>query len=158
MASGAHRRDRDGNGRYEHAEAIRILDGFWPRWMRAQFEASLGAPLFEALRNAHEFDNAPNDHGSHVGSAYQTGWYGYAYKDLRRVLGLRVKQPYSKRYCGGGNLARCRSALLGALGEAIDADPGGCTPTRPAHRRASAATRPASTRSPSARRAPSLSR
>ncbi len=124
VASGSHRRDRDGNGRYEHAEAIRILDGFWPRWMRAQFEASLGAPLFEALRNAHEFDNAPNDHGSHVGSAYQRGWYGYAYKDLRRVLGLKVKQPYSKRYCGGGNLARCRSALLGALGEAIDADPG----------------------------------
>ena len=50
VADGAHRRDRDGDGRYEHADAIRILDAFWPRWMRAQF-----APLArrDALRRPH---------------------------------------------------------------------------------------------------------
>ena len=123
VADGSHRRDRDGDGRYEHAEAIRILDAFWPRWMRAQFAPSLGSALFERLGDAHELDNTPNNGGDHLGSAYQTGWYGYAYKDLRRVLGLRVRQPYSKRYCGGGVLARCRSALRAALGRALAVDP-----------------------------------
>ena len=123
VADGAHRRDRDGDGRYEHADAIRILDAFWPRWMRAQFEPSLGAPLYAQLVEAHAIDDTPNNRGAHLGSAYQTGWYGYANKDLRRVLGLAVRAPYSKRYCGGGRRARCRSALRGALARALEVDP-----------------------------------
>jgi len=123
VTDGSHRRDRDGDGRYEHADAIRILDAFWPRWMRAQFEPSLGAPLYAQLTGAHEVDNAPNTHGDHLGSAYQTGWYGYAHKDLRRVLGLKVRAPYAKRYCGGGKRSRCATALRGALAEALDVDP-----------------------------------
>ena len=119
VADGSHRRDRDGDGVYEHADAIRILDAFWPRWMHAQFEPSLGPKLFDQLVAAHELDNAPNNHGSHLGSAYQTGWYGYAAKDLRRVLGRRVAQPYSKRYCGAGVRARCRALLRSALGDAL---------------------------------------
>jgi hypothetical protein len=123
VADGSHRRDRDGDGRYEHDDAIRILDAFWPRWMRAQFEPSLGAPLFAQLQAAHDLDDTPNGHGEHHGSAYQTGWYGYAAKDLRRVLGLHVARPYSKRYCGGGNRARCRAALRDALARALDDPP-----------------------------------
>jgi hypothetical protein len=123
VADGAHRRDRDGDGVYEHADAIRILDAFWPRWMRAQFARSLGSELFDDLVDAHELDNAPNGHGSHRGSAYQGGWYGYAAKDLRRVLGGKVRQPYSKRYCGGGVRSRCRSALRDALAASLDDDP-----------------------------------
>lgn len=120
VADGSHRRDLDGDGVYEHAEAIRILDAFWPRWLRAQFQPSLGAPLYTQLTGAHDIDNTPNGHGDHVGSAYQSGWYGYAYKDLRRVLGLKVRAPYGKRYCGGGRRARCASALRGALAEALE--------------------------------------
>ncbi|HEV7884791.1 MAG TPA: hypothetical protein VGO81_14565, partial [Solirubrobacteraceae bacterium] len=123
VADGSHRRDRDGDGSYEHADAIRILDAFWPRWMRAQFEPSLGSALFAQLEAAHELDNEPNNGGQHLGSAYQTGWYGYAAKDLRRVLGRPVAQRYSKRYCGGGDRARCRAVLLDALGHALDDSP-----------------------------------
>jgi acyl-homoserine lactone acylase PvdQ len=123
IASGSHRRDRDGDGVYEHSGAIRILDAFWPRWMRAQFEPSLGAKLYDQLVDAHGLDNEPNDGGAHRGSAYQTGWYGYAAKDLRRVLGRRVRAPYSKRYCGGGNRTRCRTLLRDALSRAIDVSP-----------------------------------
>ncbi|MDX6681369.1 MAG: hypothetical protein QOG94_1408 [Solirubrobacteraceae bacterium] len=123
VASGAHRRDRDGDGVYEHADAIRILDAFWPRWMRAQFAPSLGDDLFAQLTGAHGLDNEPNNDGAHLGSAYQTGWYGYAAKDLRRVLGRRVRAPYSKRYCGGGDRARCRTLLREALGRALDVAP-----------------------------------
>ena len=123
IAAGSHRRDRDGDGRYEHAEAIRILDAFWPLWMRTQFEPSLGGELYGRLVDAHELDNAPNDDGSHVGSAYQTGWYGYAAKDLRRVLGRPVAAPYAKRYCGAGRRSRCRALLRDTLARALATDP-----------------------------------
>jgi hypothetical protein len=123
VADGSHRRDRDGDGQYEHADAIRILDAFWPRWMHAEFQPSLGSRLFAQLEAAHELDNEPNNGGRHLGSAYQTGWYGYAAKDLRRVLGLHVAAPYSKRYCGGGSLAGCRGVLRAALADALGDSP-----------------------------------
>ena len=110
IAAGSHRRDRDGDGRYEHAEAIRILDVFWPLWMRTQFEPSLGGELYGRLVDAHELDNAPNDDGSHVGSAYQTGWYGYAAKDLRRALAARSRRrtpSATAARAGDRDAARC---------------------------------------------------
>ncbi|MEA2151539.1 MAG: hypothetical protein QOD69_3369, partial [Solirubrobacteraceae bacterium] len=123
VADGSHRRDRDGDGVYEHADAIRILDAFWPRWMHAEFEPSLGPELFAQLEAAHQLDNEPNTGGEHRGSAYQDGWYGYAAKDLRRVLGRHVAQPYSKRYCGAGVRARCRAVLRSALADGLGDSP-----------------------------------
>jgi len=123
VADGAHRIDRDGDGTYEHSDAIRILDAFWPRWMHAEFEPSLGPRLFDALEAAHQLDDEPNGAGQHRGSSYQTGWYGYAAKDLRRILGRHVAAPYSKRYCGGGVRARCRAVLRAALSDALGDSP-----------------------------------
>ena len=119
VASGSHRRDRDANGTYEHADAIRILDAWWPRWIRAQFEPVLGTALFDQLTDAIALDNEPNNHGAHVGSAYQTGWYGYASKDLRSVLGQPVQGAYTRRFCGSGDVAACRTALVTSLREAL---------------------------------------
>ena len=118
-ADGAHRIDRNRDGIYEHGDAIRILDAWWPRWMHAQFEPALGTELFDGIENMAKLDNEPNNHGDHLGSAYQDGWYGYAKKDLRTVLKQRVRGKYSRRYCGGGNLRRCRAALVGSLGDAL---------------------------------------
>ncbi len=123
VADGSHRRDRDGDGTYEHTDAIRILDAFWPRWMRAEFEPSLGSRLFAQLEAAHGLDDEPNGAGQHRGSSFQDGWYGYAAKDLRRVLGRRVAAPYSKRYCGAGNRSRCRAVLRSALADALGDSP-----------------------------------
>jgi hypothetical protein len=121
---GAHRRDKDRDGVYEHADAIRIMDAWWPFWMRAQFEPTLGKPVFDGVEAMLGLDNAPNNHGQHLGSAYQDGWYGYAEKDLRNVLGQRVRGRYSRRYCGGGRLSRCRSRLAASLRDAIaNSDP-----------------------------------
>ena len=39
------------------------------------------------------------------------------------MLGLRVRRPYSERYCGGGRRARCAAALRGALARALEVDP-----------------------------------
>jgi hypothetical protein len=69
-------------------------------------------------------DNPPNNGGQHLGSAYQDGWWGYASKDLRRVLGRRERGRYSRVYCGSAYRGRhtrkrtlrgCRSALLNSL-------------------------------------------
>jgi acyl-homoserine lactone acylase PvdQ len=113
--SGAHRRDRDGNGVYEDAEAVRIMDAWWPLLLEAQFKPALGDALFERIQTMIGFDDEPRAQGS----AYQSGWYGYSQKDLRSVLGKRVKGDYSREYCGRGKLRRCRKALIGSLKQAL---------------------------------------
>ena len=97
------------------------MDAWWPLWVRSQFRPALGGKAYTALLAAVELDNSPNNHGDHLGSAYQTGWYGYVRKDLRTVLGRKVKGRYSRRYCGGGRLRRCRQVLRRSLRDAIRA-------------------------------------
>src|SRR4051812_13206464 len=123
VRDGAHRIDADGDGTYEHAGAIRVMDAWWPRWMKAQFEPSLGGALFARIERGHEIDNNPNNHGDHVGSAWQNGWYSFAQKDLRRALGDRVR-GWPRTYCGRGRLAACRAALSQSLAEALTASTG----------------------------------
>jgi hypothetical protein len=55
---------------------------------------------------------------AHQGSAFNGGFYGQVQKDLRQVLGLPVQDPWSRTYCGGGDLAACRTALWSALEQA----------------------------------------
>jgi len=117
--AGGLRRDHDRDGVYEHADAIRILDAWWPRWIEAQFEPGLGRPALRTLLATVDADNEPNTDGLHRGSAYQDGWYGYVRKDLRTVLGRKVRGPYSREYCGGGSRARCRRALRRSLRAAL---------------------------------------
>ena len=40
--AGGLRRDHDRDGVYDHSEAIRIMDAWWPRWIDAQFGPVLG--------------------------------------------------------------------------------------------------------------------
>ncbi len=118
-ATGAHRFDRDRNGTYEFTEAVRIMDAWWPRLVDAQFQPTLGDELFDRLQDMVGIDNAPSGGN---GSAYQTGWYGYAQKDLRTELGRKVKGRYSREYCGGGKLGTCRDSLLASLKDALAHD------------------------------------
>jgi acyl-homoserine lactone acylase PvdQ len=117
VKAGTQRRDKDGDGVYEHADAVRIMDAWWPKWLEAQFRPTLGATIFSTL--PHGQDNAPNNHGDHLGSAYQEGWYGYAAKDLRTVLGQQVQEPYARTFCGKGDLADCRRVLRQSLKAAL---------------------------------------
>jgi acyl-homoserine lactone acylase PvdQ len=112
---GAHRRDADRSGSYDSAKAIRIMDAWWPRLVKAQFRPALGGPLFQGIQGMIGLDNEPNPGGS----AYGSGWYGYVEKDLRRVLRDPVTDPYSRRYCGRGKLADCRNALTSSLAKAL---------------------------------------
>jgi acyl-homoserine lactone acylase PvdQ len=122
VADGAHRRDLDNDGEYEHSEAIRILDAWWPYWIQSEFGKPLGKDLYTAVQDMLPLDNAPNNHGDHLGSAYQDGWYGYASKDLRTVLKRKVRGRYSRVYCGGGRPGRCRASLAASLKIALQHD------------------------------------
>ena len=117
---GAHRIDGDRDGSYEFADAIRIFDAWWPRWMHAEFQPVLGKRLFDSIEYVNELANTPNNHGDHLGSSWQDGWFGYALKDLRTVSHAgRVRGRYSRVYCGRGSLARCRRALRSSLRAAM---------------------------------------
>jgi acyl-homoserine lactone acylase PvdQ len=118
-AAGAHRIDRNRDGAYDNAGAVRIMDAWWPRLVRAMFQPVMGKALLARLEATYEVDNEPHNHGAHLGSAYQSGFYGYVAKDLRRVLHRRVAQKYAVAFCGRGNLGACRSALSASLRDAV---------------------------------------
>ena len=111
VAAGGHRIDRDKDGIYEHGQAIRILDAWWPRLIEAEFKPTLGQALFSQIRFNH-------DDPRRQGSAFNESSYGYVHKDLRDLLGT-VHGPYSRIYCGQGNVSACRSALLNSLSDAL---------------------------------------
>jgi hypothetical protein len=46
------------------------------------------------------------------------GWHIYIDKDLRTILGARVRGKYNVRYCGAGSLKRCRAEMWTALSQA----------------------------------------
>ena len=89
----------------------------------------MGAQLYRRAQSLEPLDDDPNLNGEHHGSAYQMGWYGYAQKDLRRLLGRRVRGPLSRVYCGGsktrqGTRRKCQSRLRASLKRALNQDPG----------------------------------
>ena len=104
VARGAHRVDRDGDNAYEHSGAVALMDAWWVPMVRAVYEPVLGNELTDRLRAHISFDQPPGPGGS----SYFDGWYSYVEKDLRTLLGRRVRGRYSRRYCGGGSLRRGR--------------------------------------------------
>jgi hypothetical protein len=115
VANGSHRRDLDNDGNYDEAEAVKIMDAWWPLWVNGQFEPTLG-PLYDRfIGSGHDIHDAPRAQGS----AFQNVVYGFADKDLRNALGEPVKGPYSRVYCGHGNLGACRTMLRTTLEQAF---------------------------------------
>jgi acyl-homoserine lactone acylase PvdQ len=119
LFKGPHRIDKDKDGHYDDERAVQIMDAWWPRAVDVMFKRPLGADLFDKVTRIVGVDNEPNNHGQHLGSAYQDGWYGYVQKDLRTLLGDAVKGPLSRRYCGDGNLGICRMLLTSSLRDAL---------------------------------------
>jgi acyl-homoserine lactone acylase PvdQ len=107
-----------GSKAYAQAEAIRVLDAWWPLLVQAEFQPGLGADLYTEITHAIQVDEAPSDtHGAapHKGSSFQYGWWSYVDKDIRKVLGDQVNGALGATYCGGGNVASCRQVLLDSL-------------------------------------------
>jgi hypothetical protein len=138
VAAGAPRKDANRDGTYDHSEAVRIMDAWWPLLVRGAFEPVLGKDTYDRFIGFKNLDNEPNNHGAHLGSAYQGGTYGLVQKDLRTLLGRkrlkRLKGPprkntrYSRTYCGGtkrrrATLRRCRRVLVSTLIQALGKTP-----------------------------------
>ncbi|MFI5495897.1 penicillin acylase family protein [Actinoplanes sp. NPDC051859] len=119
LQSGAKRvENAPGSKAYRDAEAIRILDAWWPLLVQAQFKGPLGDDLYQAVVGALQVDESPSAGQAHKGSAFQSGWWGYVEKDLRAVLGDSVA-AWPTTYCGNGSLSACRTALLTSLTAAL---------------------------------------
>ncbi|MFG3103771.1 penicillin acylase family protein [Streptomyces sp. NPDC048182] len=123
QAAGGRRTETSpGSKAYADADAIRILDAWWPLLVKAEFEPGLGTGLYTAFTNNLPVDESPSaahgPTGGHAGSAFQYGWWSYVDKDLRAVLGDTVQGPLGRKYCGGGDLAACRDALTATLKDA----------------------------------------
>jgi acyl-homoserine lactone acylase PvdQ len=111
-----------GSKTYADADAIRILDAWWPLLVKAEFAPGLGDDLYTAMTAALPVDESPSaahgPTGSHAGSSFQYGWWSYVDKDVRAVLGEPVEGPLARTYCGNGTLTACRTVLLDTLKEA----------------------------------------
>ncbi|MFJ2020235.1 penicillin acylase family protein [Streptomyces nodosus] len=126
VSAGARRTETSaGSKKYADADAIRILDAWWPLLVKAEFQPGLGGDLYTAFTANLPVDESPSaghgPTGSHAGSSFQYGWWSYVDKDIRAVLGEPVQGPLARTYCGGGNLASCRDILIGTLKQAAGA-------------------------------------
>ncbi len=113
-AAGAHRRDLDGNGVYDHAAAVALMDRWWVPLTDVVFD-TLGTAVRAALPLGRH--DAPGP----VGSAFIAGWYGIVHKDLRGAIAGAPIAPFSRVYCGNGVLADCRTAVRNSLAAAVAA-------------------------------------
>ncbi|MEU7412147.1 penicillin acylase family protein [Streptomyces sp. NPDC042638] len=123
LGAGAKRTETSaGSKSYANADAIRVLDAWWPLLVKAEFEPGLGSDLYTAFTANAPIDEAPSaghgPTGSHAGSSFQYGWWSYVDKDIRAVLGEPVQGALAHTYCGGGSLTACRDSLVGTLKQA----------------------------------------
>jgi acyl-homoserine lactone acylase PvdQ len=106
-ANGGSRLDRDLDGRIDDP-GVAIMDAAWPRLADAAMRPLLGARADDLARWLQgRYAQPPGGQGS--------GWHSYLHKDLRTLLGERVRGRFANRYCGLGDLVRCRTDLWAAL-------------------------------------------
>ena len=119
--AGSHRRDKDGDGRDEHNQAIEIMDAWWPKLLKAEFKPALGQRAFDNVRAMVQLGD--HTRGSPTAPDYDDGWWSYPYKDLKDLLGQPIRARYSRVYCGNGSKQRCRKDLRDSLREALKVTP-----------------------------------
>jgi acyl-homoserine lactone acylase PvdQ len=116
--AGSSRLDRTGSGRITDPGAA-IMDTAWPMLSDAWASSVLGPALRNQLASIQpRFDEPWSGPIQPNGREQTKGWFVYMDKDLRSILGLRVRDPYTIQFCGGGHLSRCRALLWSALDRA----------------------------------------
>ncbi|MFN8162133.1 MAG: penicillin acylase family protein [Solirubrobacterales bacterium] len=120
---GGSRLDKDLDGKIDDPGAA-IMDAAWPKIADAFMKPWMGSQLDELASLFSRFDQPP-------GGQY-SGWYQYFDRDIHRLLGDRVPQPFANRYCGKGSKSACRKAVwnaLAAAGTELTADQGTSDPS-----------------------------
>lgn len=115
LGRGAHRVDRDGDGRYDDAAAVALMDAWWEPLVRALFDPQLEG-LYDLIGLA--FHDSPQ---SHLGSAFQSGYYGTVKKAVRQARGRPVRGAYRALRCADGTRRACAAAVQASLRAAIAA-------------------------------------
>ncbi|MBZ2188712.1 penicillin acylase family protein [Alcanivorax sp. JB21] len=116
-ANGAFRRDRNNDGRYDEENAVALMDAWYTRMIErllpqvTALENTPGGNLAPVGR-----DNAPGD----MGSAYQSGYYGYLRRTLDMAAGTSEVSYRALRCADSESSADCRSALMLSLIDAMD--------------------------------------
>jgi acyl-homoserine lactone acylase PvdQ len=116
--NGSSRLDRtsaDGLGQITDPGAA-IMDTAFPLLAKAWGAAVLGPKLEAELASFVTIFDQP-DNGIGTGGQY-TGWHVWMYKDLKAMLGEKVKGRFAVRYCGAGSLRRCRALMWAAMNKA----------------------------------------
>jgi acyl-homoserine lactone acylase PvdQ len=101
---GGSRLDRDLDGNIDDPGAA-VLDNGWDRIAQTVVEGRLG-PLTTELAKLHRRGTRPG---------FGSGWYSYVDKDLRTMLGRKVKGKFHLRYCARGSVTQCSKALWKAI-------------------------------------------
>ncbi len=112
--NGSHRRDRDHNGAYDDEAAVALMDAWYPLLLHAVFDPQLGG-LYNKIPLG--FDDRPGP----VGSAYQTGFYGYLVRVLGQASGEKRALRYRVLHCADGTTGGCMAAVQSSLRAAIAA-------------------------------------
>lgn len=120
---GAHRRDLNRDGVDEENAAIELMDAWWPKLVKAEFEPALGRKAFEKLAGMIEIGDPPVGESPPSRMQFYEGWWGYASKDLRKLFGPEPKGTWSRVYCGKGSKKACRRALQRSLAAALKVTP-----------------------------------
>jgi hypothetical protein len=100
----APRVDADLDGVYDEAGPT-IMDAVWRPVAEAVMADRLG-PLVEDVNDVRSLGGLSGE--------------SYVDKDLRTLLGKRVRGEFNLSYCGRGDLDRCRASLWAAIHEAAD--------------------------------------
>jgi acyl-homoserine lactone acylase PvdQ len=112
--AGAQRRSTTADGLVDDSPAVLLMDTWWPLLVRAEFQPAVGAPLMDFI-SANFNSIVPDGLRDGTGNGFFEGWEMDVQKDLRQVLGRPVQGRFSRTYCGGGSLARCRALLSSTL-------------------------------------------
>jgi acyl-homoserine lactone acylase PvdQ len=97
-------------GKQPKDPAAAVMDAVW-----TPIAESVLGPVLGELMPEFASMNSPDDAPNSAGSSFDSGWYGYVYKDLRSELGIPEQGAFSRQYCGNGSLEACRTSLWAAV-------------------------------------------
>jgi len=119
---GGSRLDRELDGSIDDPGAA-VMDTAWPKIADAFMGPQLGPQLDELDSLFSRFDQPP--------SGQYSGWYQYFDRDIRSLLGLKIRAPFENAYCGRGKKGACQQAVWGAIaaaGAELEAEQGTADP------------------------------
>ncbi len=118
--AGSQRRSLAYGGDVAGGPAVLLMDTWWPRLVRAEFQPVAGRSLINFV--SRHFDQIqPDGIRDGSGNGFFEGWEMDVQKDLRQVLHRHVRGRFSRTYCGHGSLRRCRALLTRTLLQAAGA-------------------------------------